>query len=193
MTEMVSAFTNSLNDGISQSVATQILKANGAGLAVNVGDLPVSGDIIKQLDRKICRFLFAYGELPVTGEVNLGGDNVELRLVMEVGQVPYTIESRKQRERLLNVIRSVNGKCPAGIEVDRDRSIFVRGTANLDAPVTATRLISSIISMLFDVNPVLRSLGDHLPGLAQALPGSGSNYTAESTVASEAQAAPFPG
>ena len=57
------------------------------------------------------------------------------------------------------------------VEVDRDQSIFVRGTVLLEAPVTATRLISSIIAMLFDIKPVLRSLGDHLPALAQAIPG----------------------
>jgi hypothetical protein len=37
--------------------------------------------------------------------------------------------------------------------------------------------------MLFDINPVLRSLGDHLPGLAQAIPNSSSNYATEAATA----------
>ena len=62
--------------------------------------------------------------------------------------------------------------------MDRDQSIFVRGTTLLDTPVTATRLISSMVKMLFEFNPVLRSLADHLPGLAQAIPQSGSQRAA---------------
>ena len=79
------------------------------------------------------------------------------------------------RKRLLSVVKSFNVKSTDGVAVDRDQSIFVRGTALLELPVTTTRLISSIVAMLFDLNPVLRSLADHLPGLAQTIPNWGSN------------------
>jgi hypothetical protein len=160
-------------DGAPQTPAIPILEANAVALTIDVGKLPRSGDIIDELDGKPCRFIFTYGELPVSGEVRPREDGVELQLLIEVGHVPYTVESRPERERLLEVIRGFNGKCPEGIDVDQNQSIIVRGTAPLDAPVTATRLISSMVAMLFDVKPVLRSLGDHLPALAQAIPDWG--------------------
>lgn len=157
-------------DGAPQNPAIPILRANAAALTIDVGKFPRSGDIIGELDGNPCRFIFTYGELPVSGEVRPREDGAELQLLFEVGHVPYTVESREERGRLLEVVRSFNGKCPDGIDVDREQSIIVRGTAPLDAPVTATRLISSMVAMLFDVKPVLRSLGDHLPALAQAIP-----------------------
>lgn len=159
-------------------MAAQIYEANATAFMIDVGNLPLSGDIIDELDGNECRFIFAYGELPVRGEMRPGKDKAELQLLIQVGVVPYTVESREKRERLLEVVKSFNGECPEGVAVDRDQSIFVRGTALLEPPVTATRLILSIVVMLFDFNPVLRSLADHLPDLAQAIPDSGSNRAA---------------
>jgi hypothetical protein len=167
---MDAVVTNTPNDEAPQSPEIPSLRANTAALTIDVGNLPRSGNIIDELDGKACRFIFAYGEMPVSGEVRPREDKAELRLLIEVGHVPFSIESREERGRLLEVVKRFNGKCPEGIDVDRDQSIFVRGTALLDAPVTATRLISSIVALLFDVKPVLRSLGDHLPALAQAIP-----------------------
>ncbi len=167
-----------LDDGTSQRVAVQIYEANATAFMIDVGDLPLSGDIIDELDGNACRFIFTYGELPVRGEMRPGKDQAELQLLIEVGVLPYTAESPEKRGRLLEIVNSFNGKCPEGVAMDRDQSIFVRGTAPLDSPVTATRLISSIVKMLFEVNPVLRSLADHLPGLAQAIPESGSQRAA---------------
>ena len=175
---MDSSLTPSLDDGTSQRVAAQIYEANATAFMIDAGNLPLSGDIIDELDGNACRFIFAYGELPVRGEMRPGKDKAELQLLIEVGMVPYTVESREKRKHLIEIVNSFNGTCPEGVAMDRDQSIFVRGTALLDTPVTATRLISSIVATLFEVNPVLRSLADHLPGLAQAIPESGSNRAA---------------
>lgn len=176
---MDTILTRGPGDETSQSVAAQILKAKSAGLVIDIGDQPVSADIIDRLDGKACRFVFAYGELPVSCEVTPRNDMVELQLLIEVGHIPYTVESRENRERLLDVVKRFNGKCPENFGVEGKQSIFVRGGILLAAPLTATRLISKIVALLFEARPVLESLVAHLPDLAQAIPRFDSNTDRE--------------
>lgn len=176
---MDSLSTDSRGVGPSENVAPYALNVGTVGLTVEVGGVPVSGDIADKLDEDTCRFIFAYGELPVRGEVRPCGDNVELQLVIEVGHIPYTIESRVKRERLIEAVKSFNGNCPDGVGVERNQSISVRGITSLGTPITATRLISAITAMLWDFKPVLQSLDSHLPGLAQAFPHADSPRSAK--------------
>ena len=177
------SLTHSLDDGASQGVSAPILKANAAAHMINVGNLPLSGNIIDKIGGNACRFIFAYGELPVSGEVIARQDQAELQLFIQVGVVPYTVESWETRKRLLGVVKSFNGKSTESVEIDRGQSIVVRGTALLDLPVTATRLISSMVEMLFELKPVLRSLADYLPDLAETIPDWGSNSAVEAATA----------
>ncbi len=118
------------------------------------------------------RFLFAYGELPVIGELHSQPDSSELRLLVVVGRLPYSVESRDQREKMLNIIRAFPTELGESLVIAPDQSICVNTTGPMAANPTPAGLLSEMVVRLFRLDPVLRSLADILPDLAPALGAS---------------------
>jgi hypothetical protein len=118
------------------------------------------------------RFLFAYGELPVIGELHSEPDSSELRLLVVVGRLPYSVESRDQREKMLDIIRAFPTELGESLIIAPDQSICVNTAAPMPADPTPARLLSEMVVRLFRLDPVLRSLADILPDLAPALGAS---------------------
>lgn len=119
----------------------------------------------------IFQFDFTFHDIRFAIRYEEKDDHGHLRVVGDVGPMPFSAESPAARAGLNQIMRAANDALKSRFRIAQGR--LVLGTeVEIDRPVTATKLISTVAMLIIPATPYLDLVALYLrPPMAPAKPG----------------------
>ncbi|MFT5538592.1 MAG: hypothetical protein ACI82H_000104 [Alphaproteobacteria bacterium] len=119
-------------------------------------------------------FCFNYGEVPILENIMPNGVYYQLSVNATVGHMPYTAEDRDMRALLQAAVNKLHQATNGEIYLSGQQAIMVSGDKKIEPPLTAVTIISGLVSLMVQVRPLFKAIGEFLPDLIDALPSKGA-------------------
>jgi hypothetical protein len=87
-----------------------------------------------------------------------------------VGHIPYTAEDRDTRAILQAGINKLHHASNGAIHLNGQQAIIIRGDKNIEPPLTAVTVMSGLVSLMVQIRPLFKAVGEFLPDVIGALP-----------------------
>jgi hypothetical protein len=130
----------------------------------------VTGAIANTDPGQPINFRFNYGEIPMLGNIMPKAESYELSVNATVGHIPYTAEDRDTRAILQAGINKLHHASSGAIHLNGQQAIIIRGDKNIEPPLTAVTVMSGLVSLMVQIRPLFKAVGEFLPDVIGALP-----------------------
>lgn len=113
----------------------------------------------RALDRPV-RFEFKYKGRNYIVQFQEEDNNAKLRLVCELGSMPYSIESRQARANLALILKKLSKY--RKLHLSQEQRIIYTKDDFLQAPVTAIKLLTSVIRAIVEFAGIIEIIEENL-------------------------------
>lgn len=136
---------------------TTSVKIDEAGLPMRLRRVKVTADgtMLAQHDRTTQHFRFRWRDVDFVARYRHDSEGARVRIAADLGPLPYAADQPQAYADLKRLIEAMREDVGPLVHVSRHRRIVVGCREVLDPPMTADRLMATLVRVLLTVDPYL--------------------------------------
>lgn len=142
------------------------VRIDQAGLPMRLRHVSVAADgtMVAQQDRTTQHFRFRWQDTDFVARYRHDAEGARVRIAADLGPLPYAADAPQAYANLKRIVEAMREDLGPVVHITRHRRIVVGSREMLDPPMTADRLMATLVTFLLRVGPYLPLLHRHRAG-----------------------------